>query len=142
MKVVYKPLTPKEWPEVHAAIHCIPMPDTRGVVAFGEDGGILACGVADTFSFTGCQVHLWINNPLVIRHGFLNEIFHYIFVTCDRLVIVGMVPGNNSKALRFNRHLGYTEVARIPDGFNFGVDYVIMQMKREECRFIRLEEAA
>ena len=143
MNIVFEPLTSEMWPEVQNEIKCIPMADTRGVVALeSSTGQIVAAGVADTFSHTGCQVHMWIKNPMVLRHGWLEEIFNYIFNTCNRSVIIGLVPGDNAKALKLNKHVGYEEVYRIKDGFNVGVDYVIMEMRREDCRWINLEEAA
>jgi len=142
VKVYFSAMTKEDWPEIQSAIKCILMADTKGVVAKDEHGTILAAGVADTFSFTTCQVHQYIRNPLVLRHGFLEEIFNYVFVTCDRIAILGLVPGDNAKALKLNKHLGYHELARVKDGFNVGIDYIIMEMRREECRFINLRKAA
>jgi hypothetical protein len=140
---MFVPLTTEMWPEVAANIKCIAMDDTRGVVAVDpETGKILAAGVADTYSHTACQVHLWLDNKMVLRHGFLEEVFDFVFNTCDRSVIIGMVPGDNERALRFNKHLGYEIICRIADGFNIGVDYVIMEMRKENCRFLNQQRAA
>lgn len=143
MNVQFLRLDDLYWSEVQEAVKCIPMADTRGIVAVDDEGKLLAAGVADTFSHTTCQVHMVIKNPMVLRHGWLEEIFNYVFVTCNRLAIVGMVPGDNDKALKLNKHVGYEEVYRIKEGFNVGVDYVIMEMRREQCRWIpQLQEAA
>ena len=82
MNVVFEPLVPQMWAEVEANVGAIAMADTRGVVAIDSDTGrILAAGIADTFSHSSCQVHMWIRSPMVLRHGFLEEIFNYIFNT-------------------------------------------------------------
>ena len=145
MNPVFLPLKSDYWPQVQEDIKCIQMADTCGVIAIEKDSGeLLAAGVADTFSYTGCQVHMLIKNPLILRHKWLEAVFGYIFETCNRHVIVGLVPGDNKKAIKLNKHVGYKEVYRIKGGFNVGVDYVIMEMRREDCRWINQikEEAA
>ena len=137
MNVIYAPLSPVYWGEIYEALLTVRQPDTAGVMAVDADTGeLLAAGIADTFSYSACNVHLIIKNPLVLRHGFFEEVFNYIFNTCDRAVVVGIVPGHNKKALKLNKHLGYSELCRIKDGFKLGTDYVILELRKEDCRWI------
>ena len=39
-------------------------------------------------------------------------------------------------------HLGFTEKLRLEDAWADGVDYVVMELKKENCRYLPQEEAA
>ena len=53
-----------------------------------------------------------------------------------------MVPGDNEKALKFNEHLGFTIKMRLEDAWDDGVDYVVMELKKENCPYLSKIEAA
>jgi RimJ/RimL family protein N-acetyltransferase len=114
-------------------------------VAYDEDGVIQAIAVFDSFTVDACSVHFAIDNPFVIRHGFLHEIARHLFIDCGRERIFGLVPSDNEKALKLDQHIGMEPVARIPDAMKRGVDYVVMRMNKEDCRWlpkVELKEAA
>ena len=118
--------------------------DTQGIVAYDEAGAIQAISAFDSFTVDACSVHLAIDNPIVLRHGFLTELAYHIFVTCNRKRIFGLVPSNNKKARKLDEHIGFKEVARIPDAVREGVDYIVYRMDKEACRWLpqELREAA
>lgn len=137
----FKPLTTEtEWKWMKERTHVIACEDSQGIVAYDAGGRILAVCVADSFTPDSCNVHMAIDSPLVIKHGFLHEIGTHLFETCGRSHIFGLVPASNAKALKFDKHIGFNEVARIPDGVGTGTDYVVMRMNKEDCRWIRKEE--
>lgn len=139
-----QPLTlAAEWDWFKRKTHTICCEDSQGLVAY-DDKGIAAVAVFDSFSPDGCNVHWAIENPMVLRHGFLEEIARHLFVVCKRKRIFGLVPANNKKALKFDLHVGMREVARIPHAMGEGIDYIVMTMTREECRWLpeELREAA
>jgi RimJ/RimL family protein N-acetyltransferase len=133
----FVPLTTQEqWDWIDQ--RCYPIRDqyTTGIVAYDNTGKIAAMFVCDSFSRDSCGVHLAIDNPAVIRRGFLNECLNYIFNTRGRSRVFGAVPADNTKALKFNTHIGFREVARIPDGYATGVDTVIMRMDADDNRWV------
>ena len=141
----FKPMTEQaEWLWFKERTHVIWCEDTQGIVAFDERG-IQAMGVFDTWTVDSCCVHLCVDNPIAIRRGLLHEIGHYAYNVCGRTHLFGLVPSNNEKALKLDRHIGFTEVTRVPDGVRKGVDVVIMRLDKEDCRWIEQpakEEAA
>lgn len=138
--IYFKPLTTKpEWDWMFALCNMIRCEDSQGVVGYDEKGNLQCGAVFDSFTNDACSVHLAILNPMVIRHGFLDELARHLFVTCKRQRIFGLVPSNNAKALKLNKHLGWREVARIPDAIRLGVDYVVMRMDKEECKWLPKE---
>lgn len=137
----YEPMTTEEeWRWIEARAHPIMCADTQGIVAYAENGRILAMCVADSFTTDSCSVHLAIDNPSVIRRGFLAVVATHLFETCNRKRIFGLVPSNNAKALRFDVKIGFREVARIPDAIRDGVDYVVLRMDKEKCRWLKRED--
>jgi hypothetical protein len=143
--MAFKPLTEQaEWDWVYSRARPIQCADSQGIVSYDERG-IQAVAVIDGINSDSCNVHLAIDNPLVIRAGFIHEVCRHIFETLGKARFFGLVPANNEKALKFDKHIGLTEVSRIPDGYATGVDYIVLRMDKEDCRWIdhkKLEEAA
>jgi len=117
--------------------------DTRGIVAMEDDHRIHAGIVLfDQFTENSCTAHISITNPMALR-GLHIEAFKYAFNQLDKSMILGPVESDNKKALKLNAHFGFTEVARIKDAYADGVDLVLLQMKREDCKYlIKMKEAA
>jgi RimJ/RimL family protein N-acetyltransferase len=143
--IAFKALeTGDEWLFLQERAKVLACQDSQGIVAFdNETGKILAVCVADSFTVDACQVHFAIDNPLVIRRGFLHEIARHLFHVNNRKRIFGLVPANNTKAMKLDTHIGFREVARIPDGYADGIDYVVLRMDRDTSPWlVNLKEAA
>ena len=138
--------TSPEWAYAKKLVNPVMCEDSQGIMAYEDrgDGFIpVAVCVLDSFGPDSCSAHIGIENPFVIKHGFINEICRHVFHACGKQRLFGMVPADNVKALRFDRHIGMTECARIPNGYKSGVDYIIMVMEKESCRWIeQVREAA
>lgn len=110
--------------------------DTKGIVAINA-GSIAAIAILDSWTANSCMIHIWIDNPMVLKHGFAEEVFGFTFSEeSGREVVIGVTPDNNLKALKFIKHIGFEEVARIKDGHERGVDFVITEMRKEKCKWI------
>lgn len=141
--ITFKPLdTAQEWAWVQLQAGVIACQDSQGIVALTDTGAIAAICVADSFTTDACQVHFAIDKPLVIKYGFLHEIARHLFITCNRDRIFGLVPANNAKALKLDTHIGFREVARVPDGYARGVDYVVMRMDRDTSPWLAQHKEA
>lgn len=139
----FEPMTTDaQWVWFKSRTHVILCEDTQGIVALDGDDKILAILVADSFSPDSCNVHMAIDNPVVIRRGFLQEVARHLFIACNRNHIFGLVPANNKKALKFDKHIGFKEVARIPDGVGSGTDYVVLRMDKATCPWLEQREEA
>ena len=137
--MIFKALdTQEEWDWFHQRTHVLRCEDSQGIVVLeSPTGPIAAIAVFDSFTRdNGCNVHMAIDNPLVLRYKLLEEIARHLFITCGLRRLFGLVPANNEKALKLNRHIGMTEVARIPHGVAEGVDYIVLCLERTECRWI------
>lgn len=115
----------------------MPTPHIRCVGNVDKDGKILGVVGFDGWNGASCQMHAagegnWVNKALI------RATFDYVFKVAGLNVVLGIVPSGNDRALRFNKHVGFVEVARISGGHPDG-ELVIMELRRENCRFLRKE---
>lgn len=115
--------------------------DTRGVMALSDTGQVYGGVVCEDWTETLCCCHIVLADPFrAMRAGLIDAVADYVFTQCGRLKMIGMVPGDNLKAQKLNKHIGFTELYRIEDGYKQGIDYVVMELKRENCPYWAGEE--
>jgi hypothetical protein len=118
------------------AISYSPTGHFRGIVQVNDYTEIVAAVGYDMWTPNSVQMHIWIPRPKEMTRMFLREGFRYPFENGKGLVI-GLTPGNNAAALSFNKRVGFKEVYRMRDAWSPGVDVVVQEMRREECRWLR-----
>ena len=128
---------PSDWAWIKSQINPLQVEDTSGIIAINADTGahVGAC-VLDNWTYNSVQAHFTVTSSMVLRHGFLQECVNYVFNVAGKSAVYGFVPASNTKAIKLNTHMGFTEVFRIPEGFGEGVDYIAMQMLKENCRVL------
>jgi hypothetical protein len=112
--------------------------DTKGIVALKNNKPI-GVMLADQWTDSSVQTHIGITDPLCLKHGLHKEFCKWVFITAGRKMMIGLTPSNNEKAMKLNKHFGFTEVGRLKDAYADGVDYVQYVMKREDCKYIPQE---
>jgi hypothetical protein len=133
----------KDWAWINEYLPILWVEDTIGLIAVDiESFKPLAACVMDNWTETSVQCHLLILDKRAIRGKFLDTCFDFVFNDMQRDIMYGLVPGDNSKALRLNEHMGFTEKCRFEGAFKPGVDYVIMELKKENCKYLPATEAA
>ena len=129
-------LSPRDFGYIPQNSRPIMCEDSKGIVATDDEGMPQAICVLDSWTYNSCQIHIWIENAFVLKHGFAEEVFRYVFNTCGRNLIVGVTPADNPKALKFIKHIGLEEIFRIKDGNQIGVDLVVTEIRKENCRYL------
>lgn len=115
---------------------------TRGIVAIGDNGLPCAIVLLDHFTETAVTGHIAVQNVMALRKLHL-ETFKYVFLSLDKRMFLGITPSNNTKAIKLHQHFGFTEIARIKDAYDVGVDQIVFQMLRKDCKYIaKLKEVA
>lgn len=127
------------WQLSHFA-DCHLSPKALGLAAFDSMGRLRGCVAYDEPTADSCRVHQ-AGTPISVR-ALLPLALTFPFEVLGVAKLVGTVASTNVRALRFNTHLGFREVAREADGFGDGVAKVHMELRREDCRFLRRKEAA
>ena len=126
-----------DWAGINHYLPLLLVEDTRGLVAVDEaTGKPLAAFVMNTWSDSSVQCHITVVNPMVLRHGFLEACCHYVFVHGDRQIMYATIVEDNLPSLKLVKRIGFTERARLPDGCEIGRDNIIMEMRKEDCRFL------
>ena len=139
MKPIFVAMTPALYEQIPDEAKPRICSDTKGVMALDADDEykLVAAAVMDTWSHNAVQIHLYIGNPMILRHKFSEEVCGFIFgENSGRELIIGVTPSDNAKALKFNRHMGMEEQYRIKDGYDKGIDYVITTMRKQDCKWI------
>lgn len=128
---------PSDWDWINQQVGILQVEDTCGITAVDmETNETVGCCVMDNWTANSVQAHFMISSPLVLRHGFLEECFDFMFNHKGVKFIYGMVPADNDKALKLNKHMGFTERLRLPEAFADGVDYVVMELEKKACKHL------
>lgn len=109
-------------------------PSTSTAIGIETDGALTAGVVYDMFNGRSVCMHVAIDKP--VTREYTRVCFDYPFNQLGVNKVLGLVDSTNSKALRFDRHLGFVEEARISDAGKDG-DLVILTMTRQQCRWIK-----
>lgn len=111
---------------------------TSGYQGFGvEQNGELIGGVIVDSILEGarCSVHCAGKGRRWLTRELLFVVFDYVFRQLGCKVAINTVDADNEDSLRFTRHIGYTELARIPGGAG-DCDLVLLIMRRDDCRWL------
>ena len=126
---------PTDWSWFTARVNAHLVSDTTGITV-EQDGEIVAVCIANTWTYNSCMVHLAIDNPLVLRGSFPTALANYLFNEAKRGMVLTTIASDNHRALRLCKHLGFDEVTRIMDAVDVDIDTVLLQLRKEDCRWL------
>lgn len=115
----------------------MPTPHLRCIANVTREGKILGVVGFDGWNGASCQMHVagegnWVSRELI------RAVFDYVFNTSRLNVVLGLVPSGNERALRFDLHVGFKEVARIAGAHPDGA-LIVLELRKENCRYLRKE---
>ena len=133
MKVEFRAFCPADCLTIRAHMPYAMTESTSGIVAYDKDTTeTLALFVGEDWTATSCSVHIVIIKSMVLRHGWLEAMGEYMFTRAARKKLYAVVPDNHKKSLRLVERLGFKQVARLEDAVADGIDYLVMELKRED----------
>ncbi len=135
--VTVVPLEGAHWEWLKRRASPVLCQDTTGFVAMRGDR-IVGAVAFDSWSHNSCLSHIAIEDPRVVRR-LVRIGCEFVFQHSGRGVLTGLTPADNEEALRLNKGLGFEVICRIRDGYRIGVDYVLQELRRENCRWIKPE---
>lgn len=113
-----------------------PTRNAKGI-AFLEEKSIGACVLFDYWTLNSAQVHVFAPS---LKHlfspVFLREIFSFPFVTGRLGLLVAVTPADQKGSLAVSSWLGFKQTYRVKDGWAAGIDMVVKELRREDCRFL------
>ncbi len=139
MNVIFKDLHIKhDWPWVQQHQDTLVLTgNTCGIIAvdLNTHEKVAAC-IMDTWTANSVHIHQILLKPMVLRYHFLECLFNYMFIARDVGIVYGVVPSDNPKSIKLAKHFGFTELMVLKDAWAVGVDKVMLELKRENCRYI------
>lgn len=114
----------------------LPLPYSSSMKGVCNEGAMV---VYDSWTPNAAQVHVYSSGPrYLLSRGYLTEVFTYGFCQCGKGKLFTITPGNAAESLAVSAALGFREVYRQIDGWDVGVDMVVKEMNRHECRYLRM----
>ena len=111
-------------------------PAARGIedVRDGRIVGMVAC---DLWGGTSAQVHFATRCTAACR-TLAREFFRWAFGPAAREVLIAIVAASNRASLRLVEFFGFRQKHVIRDGWHKGVDFVLFEMRRDDCRWLEV----
>lgn len=137
-------LEKSHWEEIANACRIILKDDTNGIVALDtKTGEIAGAVVCEDWTPTSVWCHIMIESPAAFKAGLHLELAHWVFIVHERDAIYGKIAADNIEALALVKHFGFTEIARLKEAFDIGIDQVIVELRLENSRYCqRIKQAA
>lgn len=118
-----------------------PSPLFKAIEAVDEKGTVHGMFGYDGWTPNAVVMHVALDTPIALRH-LLRPAFQYPFNQLGLGVALCAIRGDNERSLRLTEHVGFERVYTIRDCFGVGVDQMIFEMRREDCRWIARRKAA
>lgn len=110
-----------------------------GAAALGlEKDGKLVAGIVLDGYVPGARaaMHCAGEGKTWLTRRFLFACFDYAFNQLKLAALINPVAASNEASLRFTKHIGFTEVARVKQAWDGVDDLVLLSMHRDECRWL------
>lgn len=119
-------------------VHIPPSADFQAIGRVDTNGNLMGVVAFNGFVGNVCWIHTagdgnWVSRQLI------RETFHYPFVQVGVKYLFAAVAGNNHRALRFDRKMGFKDYDCLKDGWDNGVPLYILKMAREDCRWLNAQ---
>jgi hypothetical protein len=137
MAVVYTTLRTKDqWEEINKYLPLLCVEDTQAILAYNIKEELLGAMVFDNWTDTSVHAHFLLRKPMLLRHGFFEVCFGYVFGQSGRDMMYTIIPGNNDKSRRLVKRLGATEKCILEGAFKKGEDMVLVELRKENCKYL------
>jgi len=124
--------TPDDISNCSVALSYMPSLNVNGITAVDDNDKHMATILFDYWTVSAVQMHMWIENAMVLKNNFLpNECWRYLREN-NKVLAIGVTPGDNAASLKLQHALGFEERYRIRDGWDKGVDMVISEKRLDE----------
>ena len=130
------PAPPEMYPWIAERAKLVIDRSFRAIAAIDDYGRIAGMVGYDAFTSNSCAIHVALEKKIAARY-LIRPAFELPFLHWGLGVLLGAVIGTNQEALDLDLHLGFRQIAVLRDHWAVGVDTVLLEMRREDCRWIR-----
>lgn len=114
---------------------CVLTVRARAIEARDNTGRIRGVVAYDCWTENAVQAHMAVDAPVVVR-SLVRAAFEYPFIEAGKEVMLGIIPALNVRSCNLARRLGFREAYRVVDGWAVGVDLIIHELRRADCRWL------
>jgi RimJ/RimL family protein N-acetyltransferase len=114
-----------------------PCGDLQALFWTGEDNKIEWVVGFTAFIGKTCQMHVINLVESYTPKGLLFAAFDYPFNFLGVEKIIGIVNSLNTRAMNYDKKLGFTEVVRLEGMHDDSGDLVVLEMNKADCRWIK-----
>jgi hypothetical protein len=107
----------------------------RAIEAIDDAGRIHGMVGFDGWMPNAVSMHVALENPAALR-SVLRTAFRIAFLVADKGVARAYVLSTNTRSLALVARLGFTFAYRSVNGWAKGVDIILFEMRREDCRWL------
>ena len=133
---------PEEIIRAALAMSYAPSAQVKGIV-LAEKRAMKACVLYDYWTYNSANVHIYSTDASsLLNPRFVEEMFRYPYEQLGLGILMAVTPADSTASLAFSKALGFREIMRIKDGWKVGIDMVVKEMRREECRYLTQKVAA
>lgn len=118
------------------ATSCVLTPGARGIKAVDDSGAIRGMVAYDWWTPNSVCAHMAVDTPIAWR-SLIPACFEYPFLECGREVMLALIPASNTKSWGLAGRFGFRIVHSVRDGWAKGDDLHFLELRREDCRFLR-----
>ncbi|AAK94388.1 acyl-CoA N-acyltransferase [Myxococcus phage Mx8] len=121
---------------IEALTGCVLTRNARAIQAVDASGRIRGVVAYDCWTENAVQAHMAVDTPVVWR-SLLRPAFRYPFLEAGKGVLLGIIPADNARSCALALRFGFRETHRVRDGWTAGIDLVVHELRREECRWLK-----
>jgi RimJ/RimL family protein N-acetyltransferase len=132
--VIVRAAHPEEFGWLVERAECAITPGFRAIAA-EDQGRIVGMVGFDGWTPNSVTMHVALDSPACLR-SLLPEIFDYAFRQAGKGLALGIIPAGNERSVNLAKRVGFREAYRVRDGWSVGEDLIVLEMRREECRWI------
>ena len=118
-----------------------PSPRFKAIEAVDEKGTVHGMFGYDGWTRNAVVMHVALDSPAALR-TLLHPAFQYPFLQLGLGIALCAIRGDNVRSIRLTEHVGFQRVYTVRDCFGGGVDQMIYEMRRENCRWLQTRKAA
>lgn len=115
---------------------CVLTSAARAIKAVDSAGKIRGVIAYDNWTENAVQAHMAVDTPVAWR-SLTEAAFAYPFEECGRGVLLAIISARNARSVRLALRFGFRLLTRVRDGHAVGEDLLFLEMRREDCRWLR-----
>jgi hypothetical protein len=113
-----------------------PTNDATGIKVV-HDGKIGVMVAYDHWTPASVQMHIYISDKKSFTRHVIQEAMAYPLIQAGRDLLIVVIPSDNKASLSLVRRVGWKETYRVKDGWESGVDMVLHEMRKSDCKWLK-----